>query len=101
MHIQQVEIGNFRKLKAVRIDLSEQKTVFVGANNSGKTSAMVALRRFLVEPSEFTVNDLTLSHWSKINASAAEWESAVSSGEAPAALDWSDVLPFLDVWLNC
>jgi len=100
MHIQHVEIGNFRKLKAVRIDFSEQKTVFVGANNSGKTSAMVALRRFLVEPFEFTVNDLTLSHWTKINASAAGWESAVSSGEAPAALDWSDVLPFLDVWLN-
>lgn len=100
MHIQHVEIGNFRKLKSVRIDFSEQKTVFVGANNSGKTSAMVALRRFLVEPSEFTVNDLTLSHWTKINESAAGWEAAVNSGEAPPALDWSDVLPFLDVWLN-
>ncbi len=100
MHIQHVEIGNFRKLKAVRIDISEQKTVFVGANNSGKTSAMVALRRFLVEPSEFTVNDLTLSHWTKINASAARWEAAVAAGEAPAALDWSEVLPFLDVWLS-
>lgn len=100
MHIQHVEVGNFRKLKAVRIDFSEQKTVFVGANNSGKTSAMVALRRFLVEPSEFTVNDLTLSHWTEINASAAGWESAVSNGEVPAALDWSEVLPFLDVWLN-
>ena len=100
MHIQHVEIGNFRKLKAVRIDFSEQKTVFVGANNSGKTSAMVALRRFLVEPSEFTVNDLTLSHWTKINASAAAWEAAVNNGEALPELDWSEVLPFLDVWLN-
>ncbi|MFJ2989662.1 AAA family ATPase [Collimonas sp. NPDC087041] len=100
MHIEHVEIGNFRKLKAVRIDFSEQKTVFVGANNSGKTSAMVALRRFLVEPSEFTVNDLTLSHWTEINAAAAGWEVAVSSGEAPIVFDWSDVLPFLDVWLN-
>lgn len=80
MHIQHVEIGNFRKLKAVRIDFSEQKTVFVGANNSGKTSAMVALRRFLVEPSEFTVNDLTLSHWTKINEMAAY--SRLESGES-------------------
>ncbi|CAE6864975.1 hypothetical protein R69746_08035 [Paraburkholderia aspalathi] len=100
MHIQHVEVGNFRKLKAVRIDFSEQKTVFVGANNSGKTSAMVALRRFLVEPSEFTVNDLTLSHWTKINESAAGWEAAVNGGDVPGTLDWSDVLPFLDVWLN-
>ena len=44
MHIQHIEVGNFRKLKAVRIDFSETSTVFVGANNSGKTSAMVALR---------------------------------------------------------
>lgn len=61
---------------------------------------MVALRRFLVEPSEFNVNDLTLSHWTKINASAADWETAVKNGEPPLALDWSDLLPFLDVWLN-
>lgn len=43
MHIQHIEVGNFRKLKAVRIDFSETNTVFVGANNSGKTSAMVTL----------------------------------------------------------
>ena len=95
MHIQHVEIGNFRKLKAVRIDFSEQKTVFVGANNSGKTSAMVALRRFLVGPPEFSINDLTLSHWTKINESAAKWEN-----DAKASIEWSNVLPFLDVWLN-
>lgn len=39
MHIKHVEIGNFRKLRAVRVDFAEQTTVFVGANNSGKTSA--------------------------------------------------------------
>lgn len=45
MRISKIEIGNFRKLVAVRIDLAADKTVFVGANNSGKTSAMTALRR--------------------------------------------------------
>ena len=48
MKIEIVELGNFRKLQNVRIGISEEKTVFVGANNSGKTSAMVALRYFLV-----------------------------------------------------
>lgn len=42
MHIEHVEIGNFRKLQSVRVDFAEATTVFVGANNSGKTSAMVA-----------------------------------------------------------
>ena len=98
MHIEHVEVGNFRKLKAVRIDFSEKNTVFVGANNSGKTSAMVALRRFLVEPSEFTVNDFTLSHWSEIDKVATAWE-ATPAGQVLDPLDWGDFLPFLDVWL--
>jgi len=65
MHIEYVEIGNFRKLQSVRIGLSDKTTVFVGANNSGKTSAMIALHRFLVEDerSNFSLNDFTLSHW--------------------------------------
>ena len=74
MLISQIELGNFRKLEAVRIDLSQEKTVFVGANNSGKTSAMTALRRFLVEPREFVITDFTLSNWKKLNAFGDAWE---------------------------
>ncbi|MGR9435952.1 AAA family ATPase [Rhizobium leguminosarum] len=79
MLISQIEVGNFRKLEAVRIDLSQEKTVFVGANNSGKTSAMTALRRFLVEPREFMITDFTLSNWSKLNAFGKAWEAGQDS----------------------
>ena len=81
MHIEFVEIGNFRKLRAVHVGFAKDKTVFVGANNSGKTSAMVALRYFLLsrEQSNFTLNDFTLSGWPKIDAAGAEWEKAVGS----------------------
>ena len=48
MLIKFVEIANFRKLLSVRVDLAQKQTLFVGANNSGKSSAMLALRRFLV-----------------------------------------------------
>jgi predicted ATP-dependent endonuclease of OLD family len=48
MLISHLEIANFRKLLSVRIDLAERTTLFVGANNSGKTSAMLAMRRFLL-----------------------------------------------------
>lgn len=99
MHIQHIEVSNFRKLKDVRIDFSETNTVFVGANNSGKTSAMVALRRFLVDRSDFSINDFTLTHWAKIDAAAAQCE-AVASGDPVNLLDWNNFLPFLDVWLN-
>ena len=39
-----VLINNFRRLKNVEIDLESETTIFVGANNSGKTSATAALR---------------------------------------------------------
>jgi GTPase SAR1 family protein len=97
-----VEIANFRKLLATRIGLSPEKTVFVGANNSGKTSAITALRYFLVdrERSSFCFNDVTLAHWPAINAMGAAWEAAnVANGPLPEP-EWDPMLPFLDVWLH-
>lgn len=119
MIISQIEVGNFRKLHAARIDLSQEKTVFVGANTSGKTSAMTVLRRFLVEPREFAVTDFTLSNWSQINAFGAAWENGddhpaptvttvvakKSHGGSKAAETetiptFADLLPHIDVWLD-
>jgi predicted ATP-dependent endonuclease of OLD family len=100
MHIKHVEIGNFRKLRAVRVDFAKDKTVFVGANNSGKTSAMAALRRFLVPPASFSINDFTLCHWKTLNDLASEWEAAFEAKKTPPELNWSGLLPFLDVWLD-
>lgn len=100
MYIQHVEVGNFRKLKAVRIDFAEEKTVFVGANNSGKTSAMVALRRFLLAPGDFSIYDFTLCHWSTINAMGDSWEQALGANQPLPKVEMDDVLPFLDIWLN-
>ena len=102
MHIQFIEIANFRKLKSVRVDLTESTTLFVGANNSGKTSAMLALRHFLVDGGKFTVNDFTLSHWVAINGIGTAWEaaSAATGAYQPSLAEWEGVLPFLDVWLH-
>ncbi|BBN88801.1 AAA family ATPase [Azospira sp. I09] len=99
MHIQHVEIGNFRKLQSVRVDFADETTVFVGANNSGKTSAMVALRHFLVDRTDFSINDFTLSNWAKLDALGASWEKPVA-GDAEPGFDWDAVLPHLDLWLN-
>lgn len=102
MHIKDIEIGNFRKLKSVRIGVSDRTTVFVGANNSGKTSAMLALRYFLVERerSRFSLNDFTLSHWPAIDKMGLSWEEAKASDQELPAPDWDAKLPFLDVWLH-
>ncbi len=102
MHIAFVEIQNFRKLQSVRIDFSKQTTLLVGANNSGKTSATLALRQFLVEPERFSTNDFTLSKWGAIEAIATGWEEqATTPGVAPPTLAaWESALPALDVWLE-
>lgn len=99
MHIKFVEIQNFRKLKSIRIDFTENKTLFVGANNSGKTSAMVALEHFLVNQSHFTTNDFTLSNWAAIDNIGADWEGHTES-QSPSLTEWEQVLPSMDVWLQ-
>lgn len=98
MHIQHIEIGQFRKLQRVRVDLAAKTTVFVGANNSGKTSAMAALRHFLVRRGEFSMNDFTLSNWAKLDTLGVQWKTAQPG--AQVAFDWDSVLPHLDVWLK-
>jgi len=104
MKIDFVEIGNFRKLLATRIDLSPKKTIFVGANNSGKTSAMLALRRFLSQSaSAFKLQDLTLSHIPALEKIGQAWENydPESGDDAPTDLsDWIPLLPYLDLWLS-
>jgi len=102
MKIAFVEIQNFRKLKSVRIDFSKQKTIFVGANNSGKTTAMDALGHFLINHKRFSTNDLTLSKWAKINEIGDNWEKAHESGDefSPSTKKWEEHIPIMDLWLE-
>lgn len=95
MRIKFVEISNFRKLKATHFDLDRETTILVGANNSGKTSAMAALRIFLVSPRRLALRDVTIANWTQIDRLGREWERDV---EPTVELDMH--LPSLDVWLD-
>ena len=66
MNISSIFIQNFRKLYQCHIDFSNDTTLFVGANNSGKTSAMDALGKFLAGRA-FNFNDITISNRELIN----------------------------------
>lgn len=102
MRIAFVEIANFRRLVSTRIALSSDKTVFVGANNSGKTSAITALRYFLIEREHniFCINDFTITHWPVINSMGVDWERAWTAKEQLPVPKWDTLLPALDVWLD-
>ena len=95
MKIDFIEVKNFRKLFSTRIDFDQQQTLLVGANNSGKTSAMVALRKFLGSKNSIEINDVSLANWQKINSIGEAWEK----GEEPSE-DLSALLPIMDLWLD-
>jgi putative ATP-dependent endonuclease of the OLD family len=60
MYLSHIEIRNFRRLVSVAIKLDERATVFVGPNNSGKTSATAIFRCFLGR-STFRIHDFSTS----------------------------------------
>lgn len=95
MKISSVEITNFRKLKSTHIDFDCKTTIFVGANNSGKTSAMVALRYFLLAPERLALRDVTISNWSRLDETGQAWESDTAHNT-----DLNELLPTLDIWLD-
>lgn len=89
MHIEAVFIRNFRRLKDVRIDLASDISIFVGANNSGKTSAAHALQLFTAASRErFSLHDFSAECWDAINA--------FGEGEAGAELPTLSI----DIWFN-
>lgn len=99
MKIDFVHIHNFRKLKSCRIDLANKETIFVGANNSGKTSAMDAMITFFKSRS-LTTRDFTLSNWSTINKLCDEWENAEDLTSRDTTIQsWEAHLPAIDIWL--
>ncbi|CUI01878.1 ATP-dependent nuclease [Leisingera aquaemixtae] len=67
MRLHSISVRNFRRLKSIDLDFEEKETVFVGPNNSGKTSATAVMRSFLGNR-DFKVHDFSVSSISAIDA---------------------------------
>lgn len=64
LHLQTFRILNYRRLKNVCVDLEDETTIFVGANNSGKTSATHVFQAFLGSSGErFAIHDFSADCW--------------------------------------
>lgn len=90
MKLQHIAIQNFRRLEKVMIDVEEKETIFVGPNNSGKTSATAVFRCFL-GGRDFKIHDFSV-------ARLADFDKFVASGDAAdlpqIGLDlWFDIDP--------
>ena len=93
MHLHSYRLQNFRRLRSVLVELAPDISIFVGANNSGKTSATQALQMFLSgDHKRFSLFDFSSHAWKELNA----------LGEADAANDLDATLPSisLDLWFG-
>jgi len=71
MKLKKIQIRNFRRLENVRIDLEDGETVFVGPNNSGKTSA-TAIFRYFLKGTECRIHDFSVSRIREIDHFGSE-----------------------------
>ena len=60
MNIYKIQVENLRLLKAFSMDLEEPLSLVVGKNNTGKTSILTVLDKFLNEQSKFSYDDFNI-----------------------------------------
>ncbi len=92
MHISAIKIRNFRKLENVEIDFSPDTTVFIGANNSGKTSAITVINLFLTNQN-LSHYDFSLHNHIKIN-------ELFEAEKVPTAKQLESIFPTMDLWFH-
>ncbi|QDL93209.1 ATP-dependent endonuclease [Paroceanicella profunda] len=93
MHLKSFRLKNYRRLRDVHIEFAPDISIFVGANNSGKTSATQAVQMFLSGRKEqFSLFDFSSNVWKHLN----------EIGEGSPADDGEAALPIitLDLWFE-
>lgn len=64
MHLHSYRLRNYRRLKDAHIELADDISIFVGSNNSGKTSATQAIHAFVTGGRDrFSLYDFSSSCW--------------------------------------
>lgn len=68
MYLRSYRLQNYRRLRDVHVELAKDISIFVGANNSGKTSATQAIQMFLSGKKEqFSLFDFSSHIWILLN----------------------------------
>ncbi|WP_259648381.1 ATP-dependent endonuclease [Pseudomonas syringae] len=71
MHLHSYRLKNFRRLKDAHIELADDISIFVGSNNSGKTSATQAIHAFVTGGRDrFTLYDFNSTCWKSFDEAA-------------------------------
>ncbi|WP_193091382.1 AAA family ATPase [Halomonas colorata] len=104
-----IELCQFRRLGKIRLEVDKKTTILVGANNSGKTSVLAAIRHFLADQSSFGAFDISISQWPELRALGRNWEALTEDPLTVAGAEglWEKQLqiilaamPTLDLWFD-
>lgn len=68
MKINTLRISNFKLLKDFKIDLEENLSLVIGKNNTGKTSMLKVLNRFLRDNKPFTFDEFNIDFKSEVRS---------------------------------
>lgn len=66
MKIKKIEVENFRLLKTFSMDLEDELSLVIGKNNTGKTSILSVLDKFINEKSRFSYDDFNIDFKNEI-----------------------------------
>src|SRR5689334_285465 len=94
MHLHSYRLRNFRRLRDVHIELAKDISIFVGSNNSGKTSATQAIQMFLsASKDRFSLFDFSSHIWKELKAlGEAGAQEGVTASVSSISLDlWFSV----------
>ncbi|PMN07563.1 hypothetical protein BCT42_03695 [Vibrio lentus] len=73
MRIRKIEVNNFRLLQCSSLDMTDGLTLLVGKNNTGKTSFVVLLEKFLTKSNPtFSYSDFPISLREKLHKISEE-----------------------------
>ncbi|MBW5840102.1 ATP-dependent nuclease [Yersinia enterocolitica] len=95
MHLHSYRLRNFRRLKDAHIELADDISIFVGSNNSGKTSATQAIHTFVTGGRDrFSLYDFSSSCWKNFdNAGNIDLAAPIPKGLSLPSID-------LDLWFE-
>ncbi|MDM1046601.1 ATP-dependent endonuclease [Myroides sp. 1354] len=78
MKIKQIKVENFRLLKQFSMDLEDELSLVIGKNNTGKTSILSVLDKFLNEKTKFYYDDFNIDFKNEL-------ENLIISNDVPEA----------------
>ncbi len=67
MKIKTIRVKNFRLLKDFKIDLEDSLSLVIGKNNTGKTSILSVIEKFLTDKSDFSIDDFNLEELKRLS----------------------------------